>query len=573
MFLEKKPLDGMKDFFRSKTIEEVREVSERGGLARRLTWLDLVFLGIGAIIGAGIFSVIGSAVGGGGGRPPTGPSVIISFILTGLACIFPALSYSYLGRQMPSSGSAYSFAYVAMGEIIAWIIGWNLLLEFAVGNIPVAISWSDYLTGMLKRAGILIPEYLTSNYDTIKLISSTDIIPRFMGIPVAIDVPAMLIVAGVSMIILIGIKESAIVNNILVAIKLFVIVGFIVGGILFVSTDNYREFAPGGWHGISSAAAILFFAYIGFDTVASASEEARRPHIDIPIGITGSLLICTIIYILVAIVYVGLVPPDKWSEAGMSGEPLALAIQYGAPQLHPLMAIIGIGALISTTTVLLVFQIAIPRLLYRMSVDGFLPGFFSRIHPRFRTPVWSTIISGGIIAVLAGTTSLDKMVELTNIGTLFIFAVTSAGAFLLAIKQKKWTYIVCGIMGTISCLYLMLNIPLETWFNFLGWLWLGISIYAGYGYIRISKRNNAYSERCLRNAASLLIIVSLANAITSITIKSLYPESFSYSFFVIPMVASSVIMPAYLIFLDKKVVLIPSLINLALGIISIFLIG
>ena len=485
-------------------LQETTETEEK--LNRALTWFDLILFGMGAIIGAGIFATIGTAVAGDLERPGAGPALTLSFLLTALACAFPALCYAEFAAMVPISGSAYTYSYATLGEIIAWIIGWDLIIEYAIGNVAVAISWSGYFCDFLAGFGIRFPAWMTTDYRTaLQHVNIIEQAPHLFGAPIVFNLPAVAIVALLTVLILIGIKESSRFNNLLVIVKSLVLAFFVLVGFFYIKPENYVPFAPNGWAGIHAGSAIVFFAYIGFDAVSTLAEETRDPARDLPLGIVGSLLVCTIIYILVSIVFSGIIPYETLHKmlASEKAEPLSLAIKYVISQdtgqhfsryfLNSVAAIVAFGAVIANTAVLLVFQIGQARIFFSMSRDGLLPPVFKSVHRRFKTPDFSTIITGIFVAFFAAFMSIDEMVDLCNIGTLFAFILVCAGIIILRIKEpeRKRPFRAPGglavpIVGIAACIALMLGLPALTWKRFFIWLIVGMFIYLSYG-IRSSR--------------------------------------------------------------------------------------
>jgi len=435
--------------FRRKSIDEVildsrnTEGKERS-LKRDLTVKDLTAFGIAAIVGAGIFGSFGKAAAEGG------PAISLLFIFTALACGFSAICYAEFASRVPISGSAYTYAYCTFGEFVAWIIGWDLLLEYAVGNIAVAISWSDYFTQFMKGFNLHFPEYLSIDYLSAMKANSEvisqlagglaiDAIPSYLregylawqtaphigNIRLIADIPAVVIVIIITMIVFIGIKESKLVNNILVAIKLLVIFAVIVIGSFYVNPENWNPFAPEGISGILRGVSAVFFAYIGFDAISTTAEECRNPSKDMPRAIIYSLIICTVIYVLVSLILTGMV---NYKELNV-GDPLAFIFEKVG--LNMVAGIVAFTALVAMSGVLLIFQLGQPRILMSMSRDGLLPKVFSRIHPIFKTPSFATIITGILVAIPSMTLNLTVVLDLTSIGTLFAFVVVCGGILLL----------------------------------------------------------------------------------------------------------------------------------------------
>ena len=487
-------------------------------MRRSLSAFDLTCLGIGAIRGAGIFSLVGSAAAGqvfsgkmqtpvsnfilawiNGtdvvfGRQGAGPALVISFALAAVACAFSALCYAELASMIPVSGSAYTYSYATLGEIIAWIIGWDLILEYAVGNMAVAVSWSGYFAKFLNSLfGVKLPLWLTADPttahkvlaagpDALSIYSDTAL-PVIAGYHIALNVPAFLIVAVLTVLLVYGIKESARANTTAVIIKITVLVFFIALGAFYVNPTNWHPFLPTGFSGVMTGAAIVFFAFIGFDAVSTCAEETRNPQRDLPVGLIASLAICTTVYILVGGVMTGL---KVWSSYSGDAAPIASAIAVlGKPWME---ALISAGALAGTTSVLLVFQLGQPRIFMAMARDGLLPAVFAKVHPRFRTPHITTILVGVLVGGVAMLKDIDTFADLTNIGTLFAFILVCLGVMALrrSAPERQRPFRVpfvplFPILGTIFCLVLMLSLPVETWLRFFIWLGIGMFIYFFYG--------------------------------------------------------------------------------------------
>jgi basic amino acid/polyamine antiporter, APA family len=482
--------------------------SASGELRRALGKWDLTALGIGAIIGAGIFASTGSAIAGGADHIGAGPAIVLSFVLTAVACGFAALCYAEFAAMVPIAGSAYTYAYAALGEIIAWIIGWDLIIEYAIGNVAVAVSWSGYFCELLKLFGLHVPEWLATDYRTamqgaeaIAAGNSTAVFeagaaalreaPRIAGIPIIFNLPAVAIVVAITWVLVRGIRESARSNLIMVILKLAIIVGFLIVGAFFINPDNWTVhggFAPNGFKGIGSAAAIIFFAYIGFDAVSTASEEAKDAKRDMPFGIIVSLIVCTVLYIFVALVLTGVAP---WKQVG-TAEPMLTVLELAGGEGFVLKAsrlFVGLGAVIAMSSVLLVFQLGQPRIWFSMSRDGLLPPFFARIHPTYKTPHVSTIITGVIVGTFSAFMNIDEAVQLTNIGTLFAFVLVAIGVIVLRVREpdRPRPFRVPGspytpLLAVVSCGFLMSQLPSVTWLRFFIWLAVGAVIYFLYGY-------------------------------------------------------------------------------------------
>jgi basic amino acid/polyamine antiporter, APA family len=488
----------LKDLLRTKPTDELVADSEhtQHRLKKALGPIDVTALGIGAIIGAGIFATIGTAAAGDATRPGAGPGLILSFILTGIACGFAALCYAEFAAMIPISGSAYTYAYATLGELVAWIIGWDLIIEYAVGNVAVAISWGNYFKTLVAGFGINIPDWLSTDYRTAARIPGLfERAPHVFGVPIVFNILAFGIVTLVTIILVIGIRESATMTTIMVMLKLIVLGFFVAVGWSYMKPDNFHPFLPNGWVGVQSGAAIVFFAYIGFDAVSTVAEETRRPSRDLPIGIIGSLVISTIIYILVASVFIGIMPFGvlKQKLATEQAEPLTMALQYANIERwgNVFVSIVAFGSVVAHTAVLLVFQLGQPRIFFSMARDGLLPQSFAKVHPRFRTPYVTTILTGVVVGVCAMFTSIDEMVDLTNIGTLFAFTLVCIGIWILRKREPNrprafktpWVPVV-PILGVLACVYLMLGLPWITWLRFALWLLAGMVVYFLYGFRR-----------------------------------------------------------------------------------------
>lgn len=424
--------------FRRKTIEQIEKDAAAGitdahahNLNKVLTVRDLTFMGIAAIVGAGIFSTIGKASYDGG------PGIILLFLFVSVACGFAAVCYAEFASMVPVSGSAYTYSYVAFGEIIAWIIGWDLLMEYAIGNIAVAISWSDYFTTLLDGFGIHIPEYLTMDYWTAKDMATEaakaawNNAPVFGNIRLICDLPAFLITVIITWIIYVGIKESKRTTNAMVILKMAVIILVIIAGAFYVKPENWSPFLPNGISGVLSGTAAVFFSYIGFDAISTTAEECQNPQRDLPKGMFNSLIACTIIYVIIALVLTGMVSYKTLNV----GDPLAYV--FHANNLNWLAGVVAVSAVIATASVLLVFQLGQPRIWMSMSRDGLLPPIFSRIHPKYKTPSFSTILTGVVVGIPALFLNLNVVVDLTSVGTLFAFVLVCGGIIRLQEQKKK----------------------------------------------------------------------------------------------------------------------------------------
>jgi basic amino acid/polyamine antiporter, APA family len=473
--------------------------------------LQLTSLGVGAIIGAGIFVVIGLVA-----KDKAGAAIILSFVIAGFACAFAALCYAEFASMVPVAGSAYTYAYATLGELFAWIIGWDLLLEYGVGAASVAHGWSHYFTDFLRLWGVTLPHAITNapfDFDP-----STG---RFIATGTVIDLPALLITALLTAVLVIGIQMSATFNASMVVVKLAVVFLIIAVGVFYIDPQNWHPFAPYGYSGISffgktimgqqgaggeplgamAGAAIVFYAYIGFDSVSTHAEEARNPSRDVPIGIIVSLTLCTILYIAVAAVLTGMVPYDKIDIDA----PLSRAFsRVGIPWAHFL---ISVGALTGITSVLMVLMLSQPRIMLAMARDGLLPaGFFGSVHERFRTPWKSTVLTGSVVGLMGALLPLRMLAELVNIGTLLAFVIVCAAVLIMRYRQPEIErpfrcplVPLVPLLGIACCLLLMFSLPAENWFRLIVWLLLGIVIYFGY-----SKRHSVLARmRDRENQAGL----------------------------------------------------------------------
>ena len=505
--------------FQTKNISS--EVHDSGPqLKRVLGPVDLTMLGIGGIVGAGIFALVGEAAAGKEGRPGAGPALVVSLLFTAIACGFAGLCYAEFASISRVAGSAYSYAYATLGELLAWIIGWDLVLEYAVGNVAVAIPWSGYFQDMINPflqrlhehyPGWTVaefPKWLGTDFQTaMEKPEIRELCPRIFGMHFAFNLPAVLIVVAVTVLLFVGIKESARVNTVMVVIKLIVLAFFLVIGAYHIKSENLTPFMPNGWPGVQAGAAVIFFAFIGFDAVSTAAEECRNPRRDLPIGILGSLAICTIIYMLVAFVLTGMTP---WQHLNVD-DPLSSAMMSVGE--NRAAGLVAFGAVVATTAVLLVFQLGQTRILYAMSRDRLLPGALAKTHPRFQTPHVATILTGLFVAGGAALSSMDIVVGLCNIGTLFAFVIVSAGVLVLRLGELVrndefrnsrgaarlgrlllWrdsnrtigfrTPLVpwVPLLGIASCVWLMVGLGWLAWVRFFVWLAVGLVLYFCYGF-------------------------------------------------------------------------------------------
>src|SRR5512136_2608329 len=501
--------------FRRKPLDQL--LDERGdeahGLKKTLTAIDLMALGIGGIIGAGIFAVLGTATSGGSGAPPAGPGVTVSILLTAVACGFCALCYAEFASLVPIAGSAYTYSYATMGELVAWIIGWDLILEYAVGNIAVAISWAAYFRQLLLGLGFEIPAWMATDYRSSVLaarlaaeggagaLSPEAAVayqahlqhPTLFGVPVVFNLLAVLITAAITWLLVRGVKESAHFNNWVVVLKILTLLFFIGVGAFFVKPSNWHPFFPGGLHGVWTGASLIFFAYIGFDAVSTAAEECRDPGRDMPRAIIGSLAICTVLYIAAALVLTGMI---RYQQLVGVADPLAAALAYVNQGWAA--GFLAFGAVVAMTAVLLVFQLGQPRILMTMARDGLLSPWFAKIHPRYRTPHVTTILTGIFVAVCAAVANIDEIVQLTNIGTLFAFVLVCVGILILRVREperpRKFRVPLVPLvplLGIAMCLALMYGLPTLTWIRFVLWLIAGLVVYFLYGVRKSRLRGQA----------------------------------------------------------------------------------
>ncbi|MDQ0229423.1 amino acid permease [Metabacillus malikii] len=452
----------MRSLFRKKSISQLLQQSRQQTLERTLSAFDLTLLGIGAVIGTGIFVLTGVVA-----AESAGPALIISFILSGIACALSALCYAEFASTVPISGSVYTYTYATLGEFFAFLIGWDLMLEYIIAIAAVSTGWSGYFQTLLEGFGIHLPTILASAPGS--------------GEGGLVNLPAMIIILIITALLSKGMKESKQVNNIMVVIKLAIIILFIVTGVFYVKPDNWTPFAPFGFEGIITGAATVFFAYIGFDAVATASEEVKRPQRDLPIGIISSLAICTLLYIAVSLILTGMVPYSQLNVA----DPVTFALQFVGQS--SLAGIISVGAITGITTVLLVMMYAQVRVSFAMSRDGLLPKKLSSVHPRLKTPFANTWLTGVIAAIIAGFIDLTTLAHLVNIGTLAAFMLVSIAVIVLRHThpslKRAFKVPFVPLLPAISaalCLYLMTSLPAVTWKAFSIWIGIGIIIYFTY---------------------------------------------------------------------------------------------
>ena len=468
--------------FRTKSITSVISESESSGhrLQRSLSAFDLTMIGIGAIIGAGIFAMTGNAA-----ATKAGPAVVLSFVLSGMGCAFAGLCYAEMAAMIPVAGSAYTYAYATLGELFAWIIGWALVLEYAVGAIAVAISWSGYLVRFLADFGLVLPFEWVNCY-FVKYTDAAGVVHHGL-----FNIPAVILVLLITMLLVVGVKESARATAIIVFVKIIAVLLFVGIGSMHLHAENWTPFLPFGPWGIVRGAGTIFFAYIGFDAVTTMSEEAKNAQRDLPIGIIASLVICTVLYIAVAGVLTGMVPYLDLKDPA----PVALALSRAGVSWG--VKLVSIGALAGLGSVVTVMMMGQPRVFLAMSRDGLLPPRFGRIHPKFQTPSGSTILTGVVVAACSSTLSTEIAGDLTSMGTLFAFVLVCLGVLVLRKTDpgrprpfKTPLVPVIPALGIATCLGMMAGLDKTTWMNFLVWLVVGLVVYFSYG-----KRNSVLANK------------------------------------------------------------------------------
>ena len=450
--------------FRKKSIERMLAGAQRAGLKKTLGALDLTFLGVGAIIGTGIFVLTGT------GAVQAGPALMMSFILAAIACGLAALAYAEFSSTIPVAGSIYTYSYATLGELAAWVIGWDLMLEYGLATSAVSVGWSGYLQSLLSGFGVGLPTVFTA---------APGAVP---GQFTLFNLPAFLVMMAITALLSIGIKESARVNNVMVAIKVAVVLMVIGVGVFHVTPANWHPFMPNGWNGVFGAAAVMFFAFIGFDSVSSAAEEVKNPKRDLPIGIISSLAVCAVLYVAVAAVVTGIVPAAQFANIS---HPVSYALQVAGQTW--VAGFIDLGAVLGMLTVILVMSYGQTRIIYAMSRDGLLPARLSKVHPKFGTPFFTTWLVGLFFGLIGALVPLNVLAELINIGTLAAFSMVSIAVLILRRTHPDLPRAfrcpgvpVVPVLAVAACLFLMLNLQAVTWIAFAAWLAIGLAIYFSY---------------------------------------------------------------------------------------------
>jgi APA family basic amino acid/polyamine antiporter len=496
------------ELFRRKSIDQLLSDSENAEIRLRksLGWLSLTSLGIGAVIGSGIFTIIGTAIAGqklqvasilnaplleyliyhsaSFGRPGAGPAIALSFLLVAIVCGFASVCYAELAAMIPIAGSAYTYTYATMGELIAWIIGWDLILEYAVSNMAVSVGFSAHIVGLLDWFGLHPdPRWISPAYLPAGLTDLQGNVLYAPGWHVGFNWPAFVIVMLLTLVLVRGIRESAETNNVMVLLKIIAILVFVGFTARLVHPAYWHPYAPNGWPGILTGGSIVFFTYIGFDSVSTAAEECTRPQRDLPIGIIATLVVCTVLYIAVVVVLTGLVP---WQTLAEDAAPVVNTLKK--LNLSTVRLIVLLGALMGMISSLLVFQLGQARVWFAMSRDGLFPRIFGRVHPRFRTPDFSTWTAGFLVGVPAGLLDIGTLADLSNIGTLFAFALVAAGVLILRYREpnRRRAFRAPGgplapVVTILTCLLLMAGLPIMNWIRFFAWLIIGLVIYYFYG--------------------------------------------------------------------------------------------
>jgi basic amino acid/polyamine antiporter, APA family len=514
-----------RQIFATKSIDKLISESElpENALKKTLGPVSLTALGIGAVIGSGIFTVIGVAIGGNpaamasfgdspvidlllhhgavAGRPGAGPALAISLVLVAIVCALTGLCYAELASMIPIAGSAYTYTYATLGELIAWVIGWDLILEYAFSNMSVSVGFAAHVVALLDWIGVpLSPKWLSPAYLPLGLqdLQGKDIYAT--GWHAGFNIPAFLIVLLLTVVLVRGIRESARTNNIMVLVKIAAILLFVFFGLSFIHPSNYHPFSPNGWSGVLAGGSIIFFTYIGFDSVSTASEECKRPRRDVPIGILATLVVCTLLYIGVATVLTGIVP---WQSVAGDAAPVVNALKRVAltpdgHRLHWVQLAVLIGALVGMISSILVFQLGQARVWFAMSRDRLLPDVFSKVHPRFRTPAFATWVAGFLVAIPAGLFDVGTFAEMSNIGTLFAFVLVSIGVIVLRYKEPERHRgfrvpfgPVIPVLSVLFCVLLMAGLPTKTWLRFFVWLIIGLFVYGLYS----RKRSEFYTPK------------------------------------------------------------------------------
>ncbi|MEM5405154.1 amino acid permease [Paraburkholderia unamae] len=465
--------------FRKKNVEHMLQASAQGaGLKKALGALDLTFLGIGAIIGTGIFVLTGT------GAVQAGPALMIAFLIAAVACCFAALAYAEFASTIPVAGSIYTYSYATLGELAAWVIGWDLMLEYGLATSAVSVGWSGYLQSLLSGFGLTLPAALSA---------APGAVP---GVHTLFNLPAFLVMMAITGLLSVGVRESTRINNIMVAIKVTVVLLVIAVGVFHVTPANWHPFMPNGWRGVFGAAAVMFFAFIGFDSVSSAAEEVKNPKRDLPVGIIASLAVCAVLYVAVAAVVTGIVPSPRFAHVG---HPVSFALQVAGENW--VAGFIDLGAVLGMLTVILVMSYGQTRIIFAMSRDGLLPAKLSKVHPRFATPFFTTWLVGIFFGLIGALVPLNVLAELINIGTLAAFSMVSIAVLVL---RKTHPHLprafrcpgvpVVPILAVASCLFLMINLQPLTWVAFLVWTAFGLIVYFGYSR-RHSRLAHAPHER------------------------------------------------------------------------------